>query len=529
MSSMEPPIRLSVAIIVRDAAEALAETLVSIRNVADEILVLDTGSSDETLPLAHSLGARVFEHPWDDSFAAARNAALTYIEGLWVLWLDAGETLGKDDGRLLKEFVEQHADPTTAYYLRVSLPPLDDQSAGEQVARLRLHPRRPGLQFTGRVRENLDLSLFAFGIGVDHLPLTIARSRREFDPAVKETRAQRNLKLAELQWAERGPSAEIYNCLGEACQALTRHEQAAHHYRQALEAAEKKTSAQLEAYYGLLACLEAMTGKLPDAMGQDPRRSAQVSLCTTALEIFPLDAQLLCALGGYMQSLGRTDLAVKAYDLCYRQGQIEPAVWHLPDVREVAASCQAALLELSGQPEAALTLLLDAGSAYADSRRIARQLLEHHVQRGQREEAFVVVARMPIDGSARETLREAVAGACAAVKGDWNAARGALFAAIRGGCRERFAWRWLATTLLATGSANEAEMLLAQWEAWDPASPEPAQFRRSLPVVAAEGSQAAVDSDRSVRIDAPQEAAGPTLAPVVGPALSRSSAPAQPS
>ena len=529
-SDLELPIRLSVAVVVRDAAEALAETLVSIRNVADEIVVLDTGSTDETKALGQSLGARVFERRWDDSFAAARNAALTYVHGMWVLWLDAGETLDKDEGRLLKEFLEQHADPSTAYYLRVALPPLDDQSAGEQVARLRLHPRRPGLQFTGRVRESLDRSLFAFGIGVDSLPLTIARSRREFDSVVKEARGTRNRALAELQLAERGPDAQIYNCLAEACQTLARPELAAHHYRQALERADKGSPAQLEAYYGLLACLESMDGRLPAAPDEDPRRTAQVSLCTTALETFPLDAQLLCAMGGYLQSLGRADLAMKAYNLCYRHGQIEPAVWHFPDIREVAASCQAALLELIGKAESALTLLQEAGQAYPESKRIARQLLEHHVQRGRRDEALVVVGQMPIEAAAREPLREAVVGACAAVKGNWMAARSALASAIAAGCRERFAWRWLATSLVAMGATAEAEELLGQWEAWDPASPEPAQFRRSLQATAVVLQAAAgEETGRSVRIDAPQEAAGPTLAPVVGGALPRPSAPAQPS
>jgi tetratricopeptide (TPR) repeat protein len=527
-SALEQPIRMSVAIAVRDAAEPLAETLVSVRNLADEMVVLDTGSSDETVPLANSLGARVFARPWDDSFAAARNAALTYVQGMWVLWLDAGETLGKDEGRLLKEFVEQHADPSTAYCLRVAMPALDDQSAGEQVARLRLHPRRPGLQFTGRIRETLDRSLFAFGIGVDHLPLTIARSRREFDPAVKEARAQRNLALAELQLAERGPTPETYNCLAEACQALSRHEQAAHHYRQALDAAEKGSIAQLEAYYGLLVCLETMTAGLPDAAGHDPRRSAQVSLCTAALETFPLDAQLLCALGGYLQSLGRPELAMRSYEVCYRQGQIEPAVWHLPDIREVAASCQAALLDQSGQAEAGLALLQDAIQSYPDSRRIARQLLEHHVQRGRCDEALIVAAQMPISAAALEPLREAVVGACASVKGNWTAARSSLKSAIEAGCRERFAWRWLATSLLALGASAEAEELLASWEAFDPSSPEPGQYRRSLPAAAAH-RQTGEDFGRSVRIDAPQEAAGPTLAPASDAPMPLASAPAEPS
>ncbi len=509
-SAVEMPIRLSVAIIARDAAEALAETLVAIRNLAGEIVVLDTGSSDETREVAAAFGARVFERPWDDSYSAARNACLTFVQGMWVLWLDAGETLERDEGRLLTEFLEQHADAATAYKLRVALPPLDELSAGEQIERLKLHPRRPGLQFSGRIRESLDRALFAFGIGTDSLPLTIHRSRRDLDPAVKAARAQRQQRLAEMQLTERGPSAATYNCLAEACQTLVQQVEAAGHYRRALELAAVGSPEQLEAYYGLLTCLETTAGPLPDAQGQDARRSAQLSLCTTALDTFPLDAQLLCALGGYLQTLGRTDLAVRAYEVCYRHGRIEPSLWHLPDIREVAAACQAALLETSTGADAALSLLQDARQAYPESLRLARQTLELHVQHGRRDEALLVAGQMP-DTPARETLRTAIFGACAAVKGNWTAARSYLQSAIDAGCHERFAWRWLVTSLLAMEDFSRAEVVIAEWETIDPGSPEPGQFRASLPE-AVEPAAIGEIAGRSVRIDAPQEASGPTIA-----------------
>src|SRR5205807_2424019 len=98
--------RLTVAIIVRNAAEALAETLVCVRNLADEIVVLDTGSTDETPMIAEKLGANLQRREWQDDFAAARNACLTFVSGDWVLWLDAGERIGKEEGRLLREFID---------------------------------------------------------------------------------------------------------------------------------------------------------------------------------------------------------------------------------------------------------------------------------------------------------------------------------------------------------------------------------------------------------------------------------------
>jgi tetratricopeptide (TPR) repeat protein len=512
-SSSEASPCLSVAIIARDAEEPLAETLVSIRNVADEIVLLDTGSRDETPDIARQLGARVYFRPWDDSFAAARNACLTHVSGNWVLWLDAGETISKDDAWLLAEFVRGHAAPQTAYMTYVGMPSLGD-GAGEQVARLRLHPARPGLTYSGRVRESLDRSLFAFGVAADPLPIVIRRSRREYDAEYRAEKARRNLILADLQLAERGPSADVYNCLGEAYQTLGQPLEAGRHYQQALSLAGKGDPAKLEAYYGLLTSLEGVPAVAAGDDSPDARRSAQLALCTQALEEFPLDGQLLCAMGGYLQALGQGELAMRAYDLAYRHGQAEPRVWHLPDIREIAAVCRSVLLQLEGRDDEAMELLHEARQSYPDSLRLMRQLLEQHVQHARRDEALRIANQMPGADPARETLRAAIVGACAAAKGNWIAAAAYLRSAVEGGCRERFAWRWHCTTLMALNLQDQAEAALIQWEQWDSGNPELAQFRAALAAQPAAGEQAdkAAALPPSMRIDPSQSPAPAGLA-----------------
>ncbi|MEN6493336.1 MAG: glycosyltransferase, partial [Thermoguttaceae bacterium] len=81
--------RLSVAMIVRDEQDVLAASLESVRSIADEIIVLDTGSADQTPTLARKLGAKVCRAGWDDDFSAARNRLLEEVTGDWILWLDA--------------------------------------------------------------------------------------------------------------------------------------------------------------------------------------------------------------------------------------------------------------------------------------------------------------------------------------------------------------------------------------------------------------------------------------------------------
>jgi tetratricopeptide (TPR) repeat protein len=84
---------IAAALIVRDEAAYLGACLESIRRVVDDIVVVDTGSVDGTPVLAAAHGARVFHRAWQDDFAAARNAALSYCGTDWILYIDADERL----------------------------------------------------------------------------------------------------------------------------------------------------------------------------------------------------------------------------------------------------------------------------------------------------------------------------------------------------------------------------------------------------------------------------------------------------
>ncbi|ACK70411.1 glycosyl transferase family 2 [Gloeothece citriformis PCC 7424] len=79
--------------IVKNEEASLTQCLESVKDVVDEMIVLDTGSSDKTVEIAQTLGAKVFYFEWSDDFSAARNEALKYVTGDWVLILDADEVL----------------------------------------------------------------------------------------------------------------------------------------------------------------------------------------------------------------------------------------------------------------------------------------------------------------------------------------------------------------------------------------------------------------------------------------------------
>ena len=95
VSPDRPSIRpsLSLCMIVRNEAENLAACLGTVVDLVDQIVILDTGSTDRTCEIAHQYGAQVKHFVWCDDFSAARNAALKFVTGDWVLVLDADERL----------------------------------------------------------------------------------------------------------------------------------------------------------------------------------------------------------------------------------------------------------------------------------------------------------------------------------------------------------------------------------------------------------------------------------------------------
>ena len=84
---------LSFSMIVRNEEARLAGCLASVRELANEMVVVDTGSTDATIAVAEAAGARVEQVEWPGDFAPARNTALTFLKGDWVLVLDADEQL----------------------------------------------------------------------------------------------------------------------------------------------------------------------------------------------------------------------------------------------------------------------------------------------------------------------------------------------------------------------------------------------------------------------------------------------------
>ena len=148
-------ISLSLCLIVRDEEHTLGRCLDSMAGIADEIIVLDTGSVDATKSVAIQHGARVFDFTWIDDFAAARNASFAHAEMDYIMWLDADDVLREPDRRKLTA-LKATLDPGVDAVSMVYHTSFDEAgNVTSSTRRFRIVRKSMGFQWHGIVHEDL--------------------------------------------------------------------------------------------------------------------------------------------------------------------------------------------------------------------------------------------------------------------------------------------------------------------------------------------------------------------------------------
>ncbi len=104
---MSKKLTISLCIIAKNEENYIGQCIQSVKGLVKEVIVVDTGSSDKTVEIAKSLGAKVFFRPWDNDFSAPRNLSLSKATGDWILVLDADEAIDKPDHSKIRKLIRQ--------------------------------------------------------------------------------------------------------------------------------------------------------------------------------------------------------------------------------------------------------------------------------------------------------------------------------------------------------------------------------------------------------------------------------------
>lgn len=155
------PGSLSLCMVVKNEERNLPRCLDSVRGLASEFVVVDTGSTDATRRIASDYGAGVIAFDFSrPDFAAARNGALAQARGRWILVLDADESLDGGSARMVRQLVA--ADENAGYLLERHNHSQDSQSSNRDYV-VRLFPNRSDYRYRGRVHETIDASILSGG------------------------------------------------------------------------------------------------------------------------------------------------------------------------------------------------------------------------------------------------------------------------------------------------------------------------------------------------------------------------------
>jgi glycosyltransferase involved in cell wall biosynthesis len=186
--------------IVRNEERNLAGCLGPVAVLFDEIIVVDTGSSDATREIAARFTPHVHAFPWCDDFAAARNESLRHATCDWVMWLDADDRLRPGDVAKLAALLESLDEPPRVFMMDTVSTSFYECEGEWRVTHRRLFRRLPGIAWRGRVHEQLvagpqtpALETVNSDIEIEHMGYR--------DRAASRSKLQRNIRLLQMDYA----------------------------------------------------------------------------------------------------------------------------------------------------------------------------------------------------------------------------------------------------------------------------------------------------------------------------------------
>jgi hypothetical protein len=244
---------ICLTVIARNEARCLARCLDSAAPFVDEMLVVDTGSTDATREIALRCGARVADFAWVDDFSAARNHALALTDADWRLVLDADEWIEEGGACLRAAVADLRSGPAGRFVGEISIRSAFDDGTAVRVAPswiARFLPR--GLRFEGRIHEQI-----AHRLPVRRLALQVGHDGYRRDQ--QAGKGDRNERLLRRQLLDCPADAYLHFQLGKDLQVHDRYAEACTQYRQARELLPWPPAAPAEA-----AALRARQGWLHD-------------------------------------------------------------------------------------------------------------------------------------------------------------------------------------------------------------------------------------------------------------------------
>ena len=313
---------LSLSMIVKDEEEFLAGCLESVRDVVDEMVIVDTGSTDATVRIAEEAGARVIRETWNGDFSSMRNRSLEACRGEWILYLDADERLAGGQSTKLAGLLENPRADAYQVLVRSVL----SLEGGKRVVQIMPYPRifrrKDGVRFERQIHEQIAPSILRSGGKIVPSDIIIEHLGYERGFEVLKHKIQRNLGTL-LALVERD-SRDWYSRfqIARSFMLVQDYPAVVHHARAAIRI-PGVPNAVVSALHNLLAEAALKTRNVGQAIHH----------CEKSLSLYPQQAGAMWFLSGAFMTQGNPRPAIPVLEkLCALVSAKEQAPAELGDI-----------------------------------------------------------------------------------------------------------------------------------------------------------------------------------------------------
>lgn len=302
---------LGVIMIVKNEEKNLGNILSDLSGIADELVIVDTGSTDRTVEIAESFGAKLGHFTWCDDFSAARNASIELATADYLFWLDADDRI-YEDARLKLRSLKNVLNPAKDRFYHLEIHNIAIDRTEDSVAKqLRIFPNIEKARFEGKVHEQIQSTLIRLGLSGEYAPITIHHMGYP-DEENTLNKGRRNLAI-QLKELENGKdTAYLHLTIGMSYYCLREYEKCLEYVRQARQRSISSEETRDLHKYSFNLALECFLnlGRLDDAI-QEAR---------DGVSSFPKSGVLHYNLGVLLLKAERYDEAVAVLQAASRMG-----------------------------------------------------------------------------------------------------------------------------------------------------------------------------------------------------------------
>ncbi|MDD3225246.1 MAG: glycosyltransferase [Clostridium sp.] len=304
---------ISLCMIVKNEEAMLGRCLKSVEHLVDEMIIVDTGSTDATVKIAKNFGAKVFFYKWNDSFSNARNFALEKATKDWILIMDADDKFEKEDTNKLLNLVNDKISNTNAYFLETICYAGDKPNSNFVInLNIRLIRNRRGYKFVGNIHEqiipgkgdlgrpdamkNADIRFHHYG----YLNKVIQ----------SKDKRKRNMNLIQKELDENPNNSFMLFSMGNEYYAMQNYQEALKYYMKSYEKFNPVVPYNSKLILRIVSCNEILTNY-----------NGELKFIDEGLKYYPKFTDLEFIRGNLYLSKNKTLYAIRSLKKCIQMGE----------------------------------------------------------------------------------------------------------------------------------------------------------------------------------------------------------------